>query len=129
MTRPQDIRYTATHEWVRLEADVATVGITDHAVEQLGDLAFIDLPEPGRAAVKGSRFGEIESTKAVSDLISPLSGEIVEVNAEVVDDLERISSSPYERGWLIRIRLAAPGELDGLLDAAGYAAAIEAEEH
>jgi glycine cleavage system H protein len=129
MARPSDLKYSRTHEWVRVEGDVATVGITDYAVEQLGDLAFVDLPEVGGSAKQGERFGEIESTKAVSDLVSPVSGEIVEVNSEVVDDLELISGSPFEKGWLVRIRLSALEELEPLLTDDGYATAIESEEH
>ena len=129
MARPTDLKYSPTHEWVRVDGDVAVVGITDHAVEELGDLAFIDLPKPGDPVKKGERFGEIESTKAVSDLISPVTGEILEVNAELVDDLERISSSPFDRGWMIRVRMSQPAELSDLLTAEDYAAQISAEEH
>ena len=129
MARPNDLKYTATHEWVRVEGDIATVGITDHAVEQLSDLAFVDLPEEGRDAKKGGRFGEIESTKAVSDLISPVSGKIVAVNTEVVENLQLISNSPFEEGWLIRVRMSDPSELDSLLSAQEYEASIQVEEH
>jgi len=129
MARPTDLKYSPTHEWVRVDADVAVVGITDHAVEELGDLAFIDLPKAGTAVKKGERFGEIESTKAVSDLVSPVTGEILEVNQELVDDLERISLSPFDRGWMIRVRMSRPAELSDLLSAEDYAAQISAEEH
>jgi glycine cleavage system H protein len=122
------MKYTATHEWVRVEGDIATVGITDHAVEQLNDLVFIDLPEAGASTQKGGRFGEIESTKAVSDLVSPVSGEIVEVNSGVVDELQRISDSPFEGGWLIRVRMSDPTELEALLGSEEYATQLEAEE-
>ena len=129
MARAEDLKYTSTHEWVRVEGDIATVGITDYAVEQLGDLAFVDLPEQGTSTAKDARFGEIESTKAVSDLISPVTGEIVEVNTEVIDDVERISDSPFDRGWLIRIRMSDASELESLLTAAEYAERIQVEEH
>jgi glycine cleavage system H protein len=112
-----------------VEGDTAVVGITDFAVEQLSDLAFVDLPRKGAAAKKDARFGEIESTKSVSDLISPVSGEIVDVNTEVVENLQMISASPYEQGWLIRVRLADRGELASLLSADEYAAHILTEEH
>lgn len=128
MARPSDLKYTATHEWVRVAGDIATIGITDHAVEQLNDLVFIDLPEAGASTRKGGRFGEIESTKAVSDLVSPVSGEIVEVNTEVAADLQRISDSPFEGGWLIRVKMSEPAELDALLGSEDYATQLEAEE-
>jgi glycine cleavage system H protein len=129
MSRPVDLKYTPTHEWVRVEGDVAVVGITDHAVEQLSDLAFIDLPEKGAAAEKDTRFGEIESTKSVSDLIAPVSGEIIDVNTDLVEDLQRISSSPYDEGWMIKIRMSNPSELGTLHSAADYDAHLKTEEH
>lgn len=128
MARPEDVKYTPTHEWARVEGDVATFGITDHAVEALGDLAFVDLPEPGASVKKGERFGEIESTKAVADLVSPLSGEVVEVNREAAENLELVSSSPFGDGWLVRVRLADPGETASLLSAAEYEDRLAAEE-
>ena len=129
MTRPADLRYASTHEWVRVQGDVATIGITDFAVEQLSDLAFIDLPDAGAKCKKGARFGEIESTKAVSDLLAPVTGEIIEVNTEVVENLQYISSSPYERGWLVRVRMSNPAELEGLLNAEAYETHVQAEQH
>lgn len=129
MARPQDLKYTSTHEWVRAEDGVATVGITDYAIEQLGDLAFIDLPETGDTVTRGERCGEIESTKTVADLVAPISGEVVEVNSAVADDPDPVSSSPFESGWLVRIRLSEPSQLEGLLDAAGYQEIVDAEEH
>jgi glycine cleavage system H protein len=129
MARPANLKYTPTHEWVRVEGDIAVVGITDHAVEQLSDLAFVDLPEKGSKAEKDVRFGEIESTKSVSDLMAPVSGEIIDVNDEIVENLQMISSSPFDQGWMIRIRMADPSELDSLLSAEAYAAHILTEEH
>jgi glycine cleavage system H protein len=129
MSRPANLKYTPTHEWVRVEGDVAVVGITDHAVEALSDLAFVDLPEKGTAVEKDTRFGEIESTKAVSDLIAPVSGEVIDVNTLIVEELQRISSSPYDEGWMIRIRMSSPAELDTLLSAADYEAHLKSEEH
>jgi len=129
MARPANLKYTPSHEWVRVEGDVATVGITDYAVEQLSDLAFVDLPEKGEKLEKDSRFGEIESTKSVSDLIAPVSGEVVEVNTEVIESLQLISSSPFDAGWMIRIRMSNPGELESLLSAEAYTEHLKTEEH
>jgi glycine cleavage system H protein len=130
MSRPAELKYTPTHEWVRVEGDTATVGLTDFAVEPLSDLAFIDLPKVGATAKKGTRFGEIESTKAVSDLVAPVSGEIVEVNADVLANLPIVSASPFAEGWMIRVRLSDPAELQGLLDAGAYALEVEkARDH
>ena len=129
MSRPEDLKYTRSHEWVRIDGDVAEIGITDYATEQLNDLAFVDLPEKGAAASKDTRFGEIESTKSVSDLMAPVSGEIIEVHTELADELEKISSSPYSAGWMIRVRMSDPSELESLLSAEEYAAQILTEEH
>ena len=120
MSVPQDLKYTATHEWVRMEGDVATIGITQPAVEQLTDLVFVDLPSRGVKVQARHPFGEIESVKAVSELISPVTGEVIEVNGAVSGDPTIISGDPYGAGWLIRIRLGDRAELDGLLDAAAY---------
>ena len=129
MARPDDLRYSPTHEWVRAEGDIAVVGITDHAVAQLSDLAFVDLPRPGTTVERKGRFGEIESVKAVSDLVSPVSGEIVAVHDELTDSLDLISSSPFTEGWMIRVRMSHPAELDDLMTAADYTAHVAAEEH
>ena len=134
MSRPSDLRYTATHEWVRVSGDetsglTATVGITDFAVAQLSDLAFVDLPATGKAVKKGARFGEIESTKAVSDLVAPVSGTVVAVNGDVAENLALISNSPFGDGWLVRIRLTDPSELKALLSAQDYEAVTQVEEH
>lgn len=128
MSRPADIRYTKSHEWVRVEGDTAVVGITDYAVEQLGDLAFVDLPEKGTSVEKGGSFGEIESTKTVATLYAPVGGEVVAVNSELEDNLQRISDSPFSDGWMIRIRLAPGQSADDLLSAEDYAAHVAAEE-
>jgi len=129
MSRPANLKYSPTHEWVRVEGDIAVVGITDYAVAELSDLAFVDLPEKGTVAEKDTRFGEIESTKSVSDLIAPVSGEIIDVNVDLVEDLEKISSSPYDQGWMVRIRMSSPAELDTLLSAEDYEAHLKSEEH
>ncbi|MGB6894641.1 MAG: glycine cleavage system protein GcvH [Dehalococcoidia bacterium] len=120
MPSPTDRRYTKEHEWVRVEDDLGTVGITDYAQDQLGDLVYLDLPSPGTQVKQLDKLGEIESVKAVSDLYSPVSGEVVEVNQEVVDRPELVNESPYGQGWLVRMRLADPAEVDGLLTAEQY---------
>jgi glycine cleavage system H protein len=120
MPSPTDRRYTKEHEWVRVEADLGTVGITDYAQDQLGDLVYLDLPSLGTQVKQLDKLGEIESVKAVSDLYSPVSGEVTEVNQEVVDRPELVNQSPYEEGWLVRVRLADPAELDSLLTAEQY---------
>ena len=120
MPSPTDRRYTKEHEWVRLENDLGTVGITDYAQDQLGDIVYLDLPSVGTQVKQLDKLGEIESVKAVSDLYSPVSGEVVEVNQEVTDRPELVNQSPYEDGWLVRVRLSDPAEVGNLLTAAQY---------
>ncbi len=129
MTRPTDLKYTPTHEWLRVEGKVATVGITDFAVEQLSDLVFIDLPKVGVQVTKDSRFGEIESTKTVSDLISPVSGKIVAVNDELTEHVDLISQGPFGKGWMLKIEMTKPTEAGELLSAADYQKQLDAEDH
>ena len=117
---PPDLRYTKDHEWVRLDGDVATVGVTAFAAEQLGDVVFVELPDGGRALTQHGTFGVVESVKAVSDLFAPVSGEVVEANAALAGEPELVNSDPFGRGWMIRIRVSAPGEVAGLLDATAY---------
>ena len=119
---PQDLRYTKEHEWVRIEGDLATVGITDFAAEQLGDVVFVDLPEVGRTVAQFAAVGVIESVKAVSDLFAPVGGDVVETNAELTTKPELLNSDPYGQGWMLRIRLSDRTALDGLLDVAAYEA-------
>jgi glycine cleavage system H protein len=119
---PQDLRYTKEHEWVRVEGDLATVGITDFAAEQLGDVVFVDLPEVGRTVAQFAAVGVIESVKAVSDLFAPVGGDVVETNAELTTKPELLNSDPYGQGWMLRIRLSDRTALDGLLDVAAYEA-------
>ena len=128
MSRPADLRYAKSHEWVRVEGDVAVVGITDYAVAQLGDLAFVDLPEEGTTIAAGDSFGEIESTKTVATLYAPVGGKVVAVNTELEDNLQRISDSPFDEGWMIRIGLPSGRATEGLLTAEEYAAHVAAEE-
>jgi glycine cleavage system H protein len=119
---PQDLRYTKEHEWVRIEGDLATVGITDFAAEQLGDVVFVDLPEVGRTVAQFAAVGVIESVKAVSDLFAPVGGEVVATNAELTSKPELLNSDPFGQGWMLRIRLDDRAALDGLLDLAAYEA-------
>ncbi len=128
MSRPEDLKYTPTHEWLKVEGDVATVGITDFAVEQLSDLVFIDLPSVGDTVEKNSRFGEVESTKTVSDLLAPVSGKIVQVNWDLTEHPEVISQSPFDHGWLIKIALSKPEEVSQLLSGPDYQAHLDAAE-
>jgi glycine cleavage system H protein len=120
LTTPSDLKYHPEHDWARLDGDTATLGITDYAQEQLGEVVFFDPPVVGTAIRKDESYAEVESVKAVSDVIAPLSGEIVEVNEALGDAPETINSDPYGEGWLVRIRMSDPGEAEGLMDAAGY---------
>ena len=117
---PTDLRYTKEHEWVRLDGDVATVGITDYAADQLGDIVFVELPEAGRAVDQFAAFGVVESVKAVSDLFAPLSGEVTERNDALAGAPELVNSDPFGAGWLVRLRVSEPGQLEALLDPDGY---------
>ncbi len=119
MSLPADLRYTNDHEWVRLAGDVAEVGITDFAQQQLGDVVFVELPEVGAALTAGTAFGTIESVKAVSELFAPLDGSVTEVNAYVKDKPEAINTAPYTT-WLIKVRVSNPAAADALLDSAAY---------
>ncbi|GAB2614284.1 glycine cleavage system protein GcvH [Streptomyces capparidis] len=119
MSTPENLRYSKEHEWLSEAVDgVATVGITEHAANALGDVVYVELPQPGTTVAAGDTCGELESTKSVSDLYSPVGGEVTEVNQDVVDDPSLVNSSPYGDGWLFRIRVS--GEADDLMDAAGY---------
>jgi glycine cleavage system H protein len=126
MAVPGDLRYTKDHEWVRLDGDEATVGITAYAAEQLGDIVFVELPEGGRSLSQFAAFGVVESVKAVSDLFAPLSGEVTTTNDALGGSPELVNSDPYGDGWMIRVRLSEPGEVDELLDAPAYDALIAA---
>jgi glycine cleavage system H protein len=121
---PTDLRYTKDHEWIRVDGDEATVGITDYAASQLGDIVFVELPDAGRKLDQHATFGVVESVKAVSDLFAPISGEVLATNDALTGAPELVNGEPYGSGWMIRIRLADPGEADGLLDAAAYDALI-----
>ena len=120
MPNPADLRYTKEHEWLRVEDGVGTVGITDYAQDQLGDIVFVELPATGAQLTHLQKLGEIESVKAVSELFSPVSGEVVEVNAALADSPQLVNESPYGEGWMLKVRLSDPSDLDTLLSAAQY---------
>ena len=122
---PDDLRYHAEHDWARIEGDTATLGITWYAQDALGEIVHYEPPETGSAVAKDESYGEVESVKAVSDLIAPLSGEVVEVNEALLDAPETINTDPYGEGWLIRIRMTEPDEVGELLDAAAYRQLLE----
>jgi glycine cleavage system H protein len=119
-TYPEDLLYHAEHDWARVDGDEATLGVTWHAQDALGELVHYEPPDVGATIAMGASYGEVESVKAVSDLIAPLSGEVLEVNQAVVDAPETVNDDPYGAGWLIRIRLTNPSERDELLDVSGY---------
>ncbi len=125
--RPTDRLYLESHEWAKLDGDTVTIGLTDFAVEQLGEIVYLDLPEEGDSISKGEAFGEVESVKAVSDLNSPVDGEIVAVNATLADELDNLQNNPLEGGWLIKVRVSSPDALEGLHDSAAYEELVAAE--
>jgi len=119
-----DRRYTSDHEWIALDGDVATVGISAFAQEQLGDVVFVELPDPGKVVKQGDEAAVVESVKAASEVYAPVSGEIVEVNAALTDAPELVNSDPTGKGWFLRMKISDPAELDGLMDEAAYAAFV-----
>jgi glycine cleavage system H protein len=125
---PEDFRYTKEHEWVRVEGDTGTVGITDHAQQELGDIVYVDLPKPGARVEQGKTMGSVESVKAVSDIYSPLTGEVTEINQALADAPEKLNEDPHGAAWLVKIKLSAAGELEGLMTAAQYQSYIGAEK-
>jgi glycine cleavage system H protein len=124
---PADYRYTKEHEWVKIDGDVALVGITAHAQDQLGDVVFVELPKTGAKVHASQSFGTVESVKAVSDIYAPLSGDVAEINEELVDAPETLNDDPHGKGWLIKIKFTDKAELDALMSAADYAAYVSAE--
>jgi glycine cleavage system H protein len=125
---PEDLLYHPEHDWVRIEGDQATFGITWYAQDALGEVVFFDPPETGTSVTGGQSYAEVESVKAVSDVIAPLSGEVTEVNEAVSETPELINEEPYDAGWMVRVKLSDPSERDGLLDAAAYKAQLELGE-
>ena len=126
---PDGLLYTSDHEWLRRDdasPDEAVIGITDFAQDQLGDVVYLDLPAEGAAITGGERFGEVESVKTVSDLFAPITGEVIATNGDLEDQPELVNDSPYDEGWLVRVRLADDSQLDGLLDADAYRAQLPA---
>ena len=124
MSYPDTYRYTKEHEWVSLEGDTGTVGITVHAQSELGDIVYVDLPKVGTAVEVGKSFGSVESVKAVSDIYSPVTGEVVEVNGLLAEAPEKLNEDPHGAAWLVKIKLSNPSELDGLLSPSEYLAFI-----
>jgi glycine cleavage system H protein len=124
---PEHLRYTKDHEWIRIEGERGVVGVTAYAQRQLGDVVFLELPEAGRVLKAGDNFGTVESVKAVSELFSPISGEVLDANAALVKAPEAINSDPYGQGWMVALKVADPAELSGLMDAKAYEAFVAAE--
>jgi glycine cleavage system H protein len=124
MTYPKEFRYTKEHEWISAKGDTATIGITDYAQHELGDVVFVELPTAGIKVTAGKTFGTVESVKAVSEIYAPVSGEVIEANAELPNKPETINSDPHGAGWLIKVKLANPAEVNSLMDASAYEAYI-----
>ena len=124
MNFPDTVRYTSEHEWIRVEGDEAYVGITDYAQSELGEIVFVDVPTVGEHVAQGEVFGSVEAVKTVSDLNMPAGGEVLELNAELEDHPELVNNDPYGAGWMIRVHLSAPSELDSLMDAEAYKASL-----
>lgn len=124
MEFPADLKYTREHAWVRVQGDEAVVGITDHAQQELGDIVFVESPAVGSAISAGKRYGVVESVKSVSDLVAPVGGEVLRVNAELASAPEVVNQEPYGRGWMIAVRLSDPGQAGGLLGAPEYEAFV-----
>jgi glycine cleavage system H protein len=125
---PEDLHYTKQHEWVRLSGDVGMIGITDHAQEELGDIVYVDLPRVGTKVEQAKVMGSVESVKAVSDIYSPVSGEVIEINDALATAPEKMNESPHGDGWLVKIRLSVPAEIQGLLSAVDYAKYVAEEK-
>ena len=125
---PNEVMYLKTHEWIRIQDNIAIVGITDFAQHQLGDIVYVELPEVGTTFDKGKNVAEIESVKAVSELIMPLSGKIIEVNTDLADNPELVNSSPYETGWMVKIEILNKSEINELLSVEAYKEIVEAEK-
>lgn len=129
MAVPKDYKYTRTHEWVKIDGDTATVGLTDFAQNELGDITYIELPAPGETLNQTDSFGVIESVKAASDIYMPVTGEVIEGNSEVEDAPELVNTSPFENAWLIKVRISNASELESLMDADAYDKYLEEVQH
>jgi glycine cleavage system H protein len=125
---PENFRYTKEHEWVLVEGDSGTIGITDHAQQELGDIVYVDLPKVGAHLEKGKTFGSVESVKAVSDVYAPISGEVTEANGLLADSPEKLNEDPHGAAWLVKLKLSAPAEVEGLMSAAEYESYAGAEK-
>lgn len=129
-TVPAELKYTKSHEWLKLNSDgSALVGITDHAQDQLGDMVYVEVPDPGRSLKANEACAVVESVKAASDVYAPVAGEVMEANAGLADAPEVVNQDPYGKGWLLKLKVTDPAALDGLLDAAAYQAYLAAEDH
>ena len=126
---PDDYRYTTEHEWVRVEDDIAVLGVTDFAQKELGEVVFVELPQVGHVYDAGDEIGTIESVKAVAEVFTPIAGEIVEVNEALADDPELINEDPHVDGWLVKVRYSASSDLDGLMDAEAYGEYVQQGKH
>ncbi len=126
-TYPEDFRYTKEHEWVKAEGDIGVVGITDHAQEELGDIVYVDLPKIGTKLEQGKSLGSVESVKAVSDIYSPVSGEVIEINESLTTTPEKLNEDPHGAAWLVKLRMSAPDEAKQLLSSSDYQTYIKAE--
>src|SRR5215472_4179425 len=124
---PEDLRYTKDHEWIRVQGDVGTVGITDHAQEELGDIVYVELPKVGTKLEQAATFGSVESVKAVSDIYSPVAGEVTEANSALADSPEKVNDEPYGEGWIMKLRLTTPQQVESLMTAAQYQEYIASE--
>jgi glycine cleavage system H protein len=122
---PEEYRYTKEHEWVSVAGDVATIGVTDHAQQELGDIVYVDLPQPGDAVAADKTMGSVESVKAVSDIYCPVTGEVTEVNSELTDAPEKVNEDPHGAAWMVKVKLANPNEVINLMSAADYLSYIE----
>ena len=125
---PENFRYTKEHEWVLVEGDFATIGITDHAQHELGDIVYVDLPKVGATLEAGKTLGSVESVKAVSDIYAPVGGEVIDVNATLTDSPETLNTDPHAAGWLVKVKVADPSQAQSLMDAAAYQTYIGAEK-
>jgi glycine cleavage system H protein len=124
---PENLRYTKDHEWIRVEGETGVIGITDHAQEELGDIVYVELPKPGAKLEQSSSFGSVESVKAVSDIYCPVSGEVTEANQALAESPEKVNDDPYGDGWLIKLKLTSPAQVDQLMTAAQYTEYISSE--